>query len=236
MCTVTFVNSNDQFIITSNRDEKIARPKAIEPKNYRINHKNVFFPKDAKAGGTWYAVDENATIVVLLNGAREKHIRKESYKKSRGLVVLDLIGANSILKEWQLIALELIEPFTLVVFENLQLYQLRWDGEHKEMMQLDETKNHIWSSATLYPLEIRESRANWFTEFMNSRSNVSAIDMYNFHRHTQENDIENGLVINRDNLLKTLSITQSVIDKNKVSLHHYDLEQDEKFTNSFIVI
>jgi uncharacterized protein with NRDE domain len=236
MCTVTFVNSNDRFIITSNRDEKIARPKAIEPKNYLINHKKVFFPKDAKAGGTWYAVDENANVIVLLNGAREKHIRKESYKKSRGLVVLDLIGSDSILKEWQRIELELIEPFTLVVFENLRLFQLRWDGQLKESLQLDENANHIWSSATLYSQEIRESRAEWFTKFMNSHQNVTENDLYDFHRHTQENDIENGLVINRDNLLKTLSITQSVIDKNKVSLHHYNLEEEEKFTNSFIVI
>lgn len=236
MCTVTFVSSKDRFVITSNRDEKMVRPKAIEPKNYLIHHKNVFFPKDAKAGGTWYAVDENANVIVLLNGAREKHIRKESYKKSRGLVVLDLIGADSILKEWSLIALESIEPFTLVVFENLQLFQLRWDGEEKETLQLDENKNHIWSSATLYTPEIRESRANWFAEFMNSHTEVTATDLYNFHRYTQENDIENGLIINRDNLLKTLSITQSVIEKNKVSLHHYDLEQDKKFTNTFIVI
>ena len=236
MCTVTFVNSKDRFIITSNRDEKIVRPKAIEPKNYLINHKKVFFPKDAKAGGTWYAVDENANVIVLLNGAREKHIRKESYKKSRGLVVLDLIGSDSILKEWQRIELELIEPFTLVVFENLKLFQLRWDGLHKESLQLDENANHIWSSATLYSQEIREYRAEWFTKFMNSHQNVTENDLYNFHRHTQENDIENGLVINRDNLLKTLSITQSVIDKNKVSLHHYNLEEEEKFTNSFIVI
>ncbi|MFC7772704.1 NRDE family protein [Flavobacterium sp. GCM10027622] len=236
MCTVTFVTSNDQFIITSNRDEKMARPKAIEPKNYRINHKNVFFPKDAKAGGTWYAVDENANIIVLLNGAREKHTRKESYKKSRGLVVLDLIGSDSILKEWQRIELDSIEPFTLVVFENLNLFQLRWDGEEKETLQLDENKNHIWSSATLYPKEIRESRANWFSEFMCTHDSVNEENMYHFHRYTQENDIQNGLVINRDDVLKTLSITQSVIDKNKVSLHHYDLVQDEKFTNSFIVI
>lgn len=236
MCTVTFVNSGDRFIITSNRDEKTERPKAIEPKNYNINHKRVFFPKDTKAGGTWYAIDENANVVVLLNGAREKHIRKESYKKSRGLIVLDLIAAEFIIKEWQLIELEHIEPFTLVVFEQLKLFQLRWDGENKETLQLDENKNHIWSSATLYPIEIREFRAKWFSEFMNSRKTVTENDMYSFHRYTEESDNENGLVINRDNRLKTVSITQSVIDKNKVSIYHYNLEEEEKFTNSFIVI
>ncbi|GAW90716.1 hypothetical protein FPS14_contig00093-0005 [Flavobacterium psychrophilum] len=44
------------------------------------------------------------------------------------------------------------------------------------------------------------------------------------------------MVINRNNLLKTLSITQTVIEKNKVSLTHYDIIENQEFTNSFIVI
>ncbi|WP_300565910.1 NRDE family protein [Flavobacterium sp.] len=236
MCTVTFLNNNGKYIITSNRDEKVLRPKAIEPKNYVINQKNVFFPKDSKAGGTWYAVDENANVIVLLNGAREKHIRKESYKKSRGLIVLDLIGATFIIKTWNKIDLDNIEPFTLIVFENLELFQLRWDGEKKETLQLDETKNHIWSSSTLYPKEIRESRAKWFYQFLGSKTTVSDAEILHFHRYTEEDNKENGLIINRNDILKTLSITQSVIEKNKVILNHLDLIHNEQFTNSFIVI
>jgi uncharacterized protein with NRDE domain len=236
MCTVTFVNSNGKYVITSNRDEKVLRPKAIEPKNYLIHHKNVFFPKDSKAGGTWYAVDENANVIVLLNGAREKHLLKDHYKKSRGLIVLDLIGSESILKTWHSIDLDNIEPFTLVVFENLELFQLRWDGERKETLQLDTAKNHIWSSSTLYPQEIRERRAQWFCSFLASKATVSEEEMLHFHRYTEEENAENGLVINRDDALKTLSITQSVIEKNKVILHHLDLIEPAQFTNSFIVI
>jgi transport and Golgi organization protein 2 len=236
MCTVSFVNSSDTFIITSNRDEKIARPKAIEPKKYLINHKNVFFPKDSKAGGTWYAIDENANVIVLLNGAKEKHIPKDSYRKSRGLVVLDLIGSDSILKTWSIIDLDIIEPFTLVVFENQKLFQLDWDGSDKGMLQLDETQNHIWSSSTLYSKEVREHRSSWFYSFLSSKQIVSESEMLNFHQYTEEDNPENGLIINRNEILKTLSITQSVIDKNKVYINHYDLVHDEKFTNSFIVI
>ena len=98
MCTVSFVNANGKIIITSNRDEKIIRPKAIEPKSYCINNKNILFPKDPKAGGTWFAVDEYSNIIVLLNGADEKHIVTGNYKKSRGLIVLETsIGLVAIL-------------------------------------------------------------------------------------------------------------------------------------------
>ena len=55
MCTVSFVFSNGKAILTHNRDEKVARPSAIEPQKYTVNNKNIYFPKDQKAGGTWYA-------------------------------------------------------------------------------------------------------------------------------------------------------------------------------------
>ncbi|MGA9639098.1 NRDE family protein, partial [Flavobacterium sp.] len=69
MCTVSFVKIGEKVIITSNRDESVVRLNAIHPKNYTVNNKNVIYPKDPKAGGTWYVVDEKGTIIVLLNGA-----------------------------------------------------------------------------------------------------------------------------------------------------------------------
>jgi len=236
MCTVSFVSSNGKTIITSNRDEKVLRPSAIEPKNYQINTKNVFFPKDPKAGGTWFAVDENSNVLVLLNGAEEKHILKEKYNRSRGLIVLELIGETSPLEMWQTIDLENVEPFTLVLFEDQKLYQLRWNEIEKTTVALDVTKNHIWSSSTLYPAAIREKRANWFNNFLDTKPEVNEAELFNFHRYTEEENTENGLVINRNDALKTLSITQVVVEKNKVQMVHYDLMKNDSFNHAFIII
>ncbi len=246
MCTVSFVFAHGKTIITSNRDEKVARPNAIAPKSYLVNNKKIIFPKDQKAGGTWYAVDEHSNVLVLLNGADEKHIVSENYKKSRGLIVLDLIGSKSPFETWKTIDLNNIEPFTLVLFENPNLYQLQWNGETKTELQLNSNQNYIWSSSTLYPSAIREKRANWFATFIDTtrgtaelsvaKPEVNATEMFNFHRYTEEENQENGLVINRNDFLKTLSITQTVIEKNKVVLSHYDLQQHKEFTNSFIII
>ncbi len=246
MCTVSFVQSNGKIIITSNRDEKVIRPNAIEPKNYLINNKNIIFPKDQKAGGTWYAIDEHSNVAVLLNGANEKHVVAENYKKSRGLIVLEIIGSQSPYQEWKTIDLNNIEPFTLVLFENHNLYQLRWNGVDKEVVKLDPSQNYIWSSSTLYSKEIREKRANWFAAFLDTtrgedelsvaKPEVDASELFNFHRYTEEKNAEHGLVINRNDVLKTLSITQTVIDKNKVEIFHHDLINKHDFSNSFIVI
>jgi hypothetical protein len=236
MCTVSFVATNGKVIITSNRDEKVLRPNAIEPRIYSVKNKSIIFPKDAKAGGTWFAVDENGTILVLLNGANEKHKVELPYRKSRGLIVLEIISSVSPKDFWQEINLDKIEPFTLVLFQNGVLFQLCWDGNHKETTVLDITKNHIWSSVTLYPKEIRENRANWFHTFLDSNPTVSEKEMYHFHRYTEQENQQNGLVINRNNEMKTLSITQSVIEKNKVSILHYDLIAQKEIETSFIII
>ena len=236
MCTVSFVAANGKVIITSNRDEKVLRPNAIEPKNYLINNKNIIFPKDSKAGGTWFAVDEKGTILVLLNGATEKHQVAHSYRKSRGLIVLDIISSLSPKDFWQEINLNNIEPFTLVLFQNNELFQLRWNGIEKEATDLDNTKNHVWSSSTLYSKDIRENRANWFYSFLESKPQVSEQEMLHFHRYTETENRQNGLVINRNEELKTLSITQSVTEVNKVLLLHCNLISKEDFETSFIII
>lgn len=236
MCTVSFVKSKGRIIITSNRDEKIIRPAAIPPRNYTVNGKNVIFPKDPKAGGTWYIVDEKGTVLVLLNGAEEKHQLESSYRKSRGLIVLELISEDSPKDYWDKINLENIEPFTIVLFQDNQLFQLRWNGNQKEKVILDTDEKHIWSSSTLYPSSIRNRRADLFYAFLEDKGLLSESDMYQFHRYADEENTENGLVINRNGGMKTLSITQSVIEQNKVSILHYDLVANKDAATSFIIV
>lgn len=236
MCTVSFVATNDKIIITSNRDEKTVRPSAIPPRSYTVNGKNLIFPKDPKAGGTWFVANADGVILVLLNGAEEKHEVQLPYRKSRGLIVLDMISSLSPKDLWSEIDLENIEPFTLVLFQDNALFQLRWNGKEKRTTPLDIHQNHIWSSSTLYSSSIREKRAEWFHTFMDGNSEITESKMHDFHRYTEEENDENGLVINRNDEMKTLSITQSVIEKNKVTILHYDLIAQQDFSTSFITV
>ncbi|CAN1546362.1 Transport and Golgi organisation protein 2 [Flavobacteriaceae bacterium] len=236
MCTVSFVCSNDTIIITSNRDEKIIRPSAIPPRNYKLNGKNIIYPKDPKAGGTWYVVDENGTVLVLLNGADKKHQVHLPYSKSRGLIVLEMISSTSPKLFWNEIDLENIEPFTLVLYQQKQLFQLRWNGVEKSITALEIDKNYVWSSSTLYSKEVREQRSNWFYSFLDANPEITEEKMLHFHRYTETDNNEHGLVINRNNELKTLSITQAIIEKNKVVLRHLDLIANEEYSKTFISI
>lgn len=229
MCTVSFIKTEDQVIITSNRDEKTTRPVAWPPKIYATSHKSMAFPKDPLSGGSWFTVDENGNTAVLLNGARQKHIPTGHYRKSRGLILLEVIDALSPLKHWGDMNLENIEPFTILLYREDQLYLLRWDGHHKETTPLKADHNHILSSSTLYTEALQKRREQWFFDFMDHNTPVSSEEMLSFHRYTEEEDNENGLIIDRGNLLRTLSITQCVIRKDKTDIHYLQLFPEKEF-------
>jgi uncharacterized protein with NRDE domain len=233
MCTVSFVYANESFLLTSNRDEKITRPSAIEPKIYQTADKKIIYPKDAKAGGTWFVVDEFGNAIILLNGGKIKHTAKDKYRLSRGVIVLELMASNAIVSNWKTIDLTDIEPFTLLVLENKQPFQLQWNGEEKFTLELEVNQTYIWSSSTLYTPEIQQQRADWFVQYMNENKEISAEKMKFFHKHTEPKDAKNGLIINRDNLYKTLSVTQAVISGNSVFVNHSDLILEEEYSITF---
>lgn len=233
MCTVSFVYANNSFLLTSNRDEKITRPSALEPKIYQTDSKKIIYPKDAKAGGTWFVVDEFGNTIILLNGGKVKHIAKDKYRLSRGLIVLELMNSNAIMETWKSIDLTDIEPFTLLVLENKKPYELQWTGSEKSTRELNIDETYIWSSSTLYTPEIQQQRAEWFSEYMCQNIAISAESMKFFHQHTEPKDAKNGLIINRDNLYKTLSVTQAVISENVIFVNHSDLIQDKEYSIRF---
>ncbi len=223
MCTVSFINNKEEIIITANRDENKRRSIALPPKTYLLNQRMVTFPMDPKGGGTWFAFNDLCTVVVLLNGADKKHIPKPSYKKSRGLVVLDLISAEDTLNTWKSINLVDIEQFTIVLFEDHKLYQLQWNGIAKNVKTLDNQKKYIWSSSTLYSKEIINQIQQWFNDFLKNKKELKPETILDFHSKTNSEDKINGLIINRDNLLITVNITQLVVQQKLATLKHFDL-------------
>src|SRR5258706_5870429 len=129
MCTVTFIPGKEKVYLTSNRDEKHGRSPAVPPQGYDFISGKIYFPKDGTAGGTWFAVHENGNIIVVLNGIFKFHEPAPPYRKSRGLIVLELLEHESPFNVFRSISLDEIEPFTLVIWEEDELFECRWDGD-----------------------------------------------------------------------------------------------------------
>ena len=224
MCTVTYIPVNGKYFITSNRDEKNVRTTALVPAVYEINSKKLIYPKDTTAGGTWIALHENGNAAVLLNGAFEKHIPQSSYRSSRGIILLDIISNER--PAWYFHQLDLsgIEPFTLILLEQETLNECRWDEKKKYSKQLKKHRPYIWSSVTLYDKDIVNKREQWFADFLNNNSNPTQQDILTFHQFSGDEDRSNNLVMKRDTIYSTVSITSLLVTTDRGSMKYLDLK------------
>jgi len=226
MCTITYLpTGKDSFILTSNRDESKIRPTYPPAIEIKENVK-LLFPKDALAGGTWICVSDKNRIACIMNGAFEKHEWKPPYRKSRGLVVLDLFGYKTTNEFFQEYDFEGIEPFTMIIYDNLKITEFRWDGKHKQDKTVDASLPHIWSSASLYPKPVRDKRKGWFQDWLKGRGDFRQEDILKFHRFGGEGDRQNDFVMNRYDMVQTVSITSIVKTSVSASMRYHDLVTD----------
>ncbi len=237
MCTVTYLPKKKGFILTSNRDEdKNRAAKVIFPNSFEFDEEMIVFPKDHKGGGSWIASNNTGKVVCLLNGGKEKHKRKSSYKKSRGLVVLDAFGylkAKDFANQYDFSG---IEPFTLIVVDHekgkTKLSEIIWDEKIAKISDIDSSKPCIWSSSTLYEQSVRKAREDWFNDFL-KKGDFSVFGIRKFHRFGGNGDIKNNLTMERNNRLGTVSITSVEFDEQGGEFTYEDLIK-EKITREFL--
>jgi hypothetical protein len=178
MCTVTYIPLQGRVFITSNRDEQTNRHTA-KPAFHLQHGIAAVYATDHLGNGTWCGVNEIGHIVVLLNGAREKHIARPPYRQSRGLVVKQLLHQTDLLAAVSGADLQGIEPFTLVLYTGRQLYELVWDGVSKTIAKLPAYQPHLWASATLYKPVAKQRKQEqlerWLPQGIASEKSIEAL-------------------------------------------------------------
>ena len=222
MCTVTFLPLADNgFVLTSNRDVGYQREKALYPKTFVEEGVSLRYPKDGKAGGTWIGTSRDNRLICLLNGGFENHKRKASYPKSRGLIVKELLIAESFKDNCLLIDLKNIEPFTLVVVdwkEKRKLYEFVWDGSKRHLKELP-WQPSIWSSSTLYTDDMKAMRQDWFREWFIGKG-LTPENILDFHKHGGPGFPEIDVFMRREKV-GTVSITQVLRTKNTLEMSYF---------------
>jgi len=234
MCTVTFIPVKDRIYFTSNRDEKSRRTSAVPPAIYQYGSGKVVFPRDPDAGGTWIAGHENGNVVVFLNGGFVAHAPKPPYRKSRGLILLDLIDHTTPVNCFQAINLNNIEPFTAVIFDSDHLFECRWDGERKHTKEMSVLEPHMWSSVTLYNEDVIRKRNTWFIEFLSARPKPESADILHFHQFTGDGDSSNDLLMNREGTIGTVSITSIELNAAAMTMDYLDIRNNESFSEQLL--
>jgi len=223
MCTVSFIPLKNKVFLTSNRDEKPHRLPATPPMHYSQGYCEMIFPKDGDAGGSWINVCNNGNAGVLLNGAFTNHRKKENYLKSRGLIFLEIMSTQTPLQEFLSASLFGIEPFTLILWQQNNLYECRWDDKlMKHCRYLREDCAYIWSSATLYDKEARKKREGWFAEWLMEHPAPSRDEILCFHRFAGYNDKKKDVLIDKDKKVLTMSTTILELTINRARMKHID--------------
>ncbi len=225
MCTITFIpKSNNDFILTSNRDEAPGR-ETFPPEIYKEEDVQLLYPKDAVAGGTWIGVSDKKRIVCLMNGGFVAHQRKPFYIKSRGLVVKDLLKTENLKEEIEKYDFDGIEPFTAVLVEwttEVQLFQLVWDEIDYHFSE-ETLAPKIWSSSPLYPENLKNKREQWFSAFLLETVKPSEEKLLQFHKTAGEGNLSSNLIMDRG-FIKTKSITQIFKKENSIEMRYEDLQ------------
>lgn len=229
MCTVTFLPLHEMdFILTTSRDIPFSREKALHPEKYLEDGVTIWYPKDGKAGGTWIGTSSKNRLICLLNGGYVNHKSLASYKKSRGLIVKELLKVDNIRTSLNAINLHNVEQFTLVIVDwndDLQLLEFVWDGKEKHL-KTKEKEPQIWSSSTLYDDEMKQLRCDWLAEWHNNYETTQE-NILKFHNEAGIGDPEVDIMMDRKKG-GTVSITSIKKENNALGMIYEDVNTNKK--------
>lgn len=219
-------------MLTQNRDESPLRPAAVFPVREERQGRQLLFPKDPQGGGSWIATDEKQRLVCLMNGAFGQQESQPPYRLSRGQVVLDAAASPSFQDFSESYPLEGIEPFTLLFFEagsnSWQLNELRWNGSFPQLLRPNAAKPCIWSAPQLYSLPQQQTRERWFSEWLKEASGFTREAILRFHIETGKEAPSHSLILNREEKVKTLSITQVVAEAGNIQMTYIPAAANKK--------
>ena len=151
MCTLTFVPTEDGYLVGMNRDELLTRRVALPPKRFQRSGMEMVYPSEP-SGGTWIACNDRGNLLALLNWNARESPRLGEKRKTRGLVIPELIGEPDLPaadSHFQQMNLDGLFPFRLVlVFRKEKVVnEWRWDGTAKQFLRLSWARKHWFSSS-----------------------------------------------------------------------------------------
>lgn len=123
-----------------------------------------------------------------------------------------------------------IENFTLLIIDSnktLYLHELRWDGANMHYTLKNSNETHIWSSSTLYTDEAIANRQIWFDAFIHAETDWDKEAIIQFHKNAGDGSLENSILMNRADTVKTVSITCIEHTNENYTVQYVDTENME---------
>ena len=222
MCTLSYIPVDEGYIFTHNRDERMDRLSSKNIVQKQSGKRTIYFPQDLEANGTWMAYSPKFRSACILNGGQKKYSRKTSYRKSRGLMVLESFEAETVEDFYLNYNFTDIEPFTLILKGENEFCALIHDEDSTHLKHFNPSEKLIWSSTTLYSSEVRQKRELWFENWISGDPGFTPENISKFHRSAGEGKEESDLIMSRWGILKTVSITQIIETQDSKKINYWD--------------
>jgi hypothetical protein len=151
MCTLTFVPTEDGYLVAMNRDELLTRQLALPPKVFERSGIEMVYPREP-SGGTWIAANSQGNLLALLNWNGNEFRNLGEKRKTRGLVVPKLAGELDSLatdSSFRRMNLHGMFPFRLVGFFRSEriINEWSWDGGARRKLAFSWARKHWFSSS-----------------------------------------------------------------------------------------
>lgn len=226
MCTITYLPfSSGGHVLTQNRDVGPGRVRAIPPEEHSYKGKILTYPVDPQGGGTWNAFSGHRQACIL-NGAGYDYYPDFDAPKSRGSLCLDVLteGPEFLYEE----DLTLYDHFTLLYFSHDkkgEIIEFRWNGKDLLEKRRNGAQPHIWISRGLYSYPDFLRKRKDFDHFLEVYGDLPSKDLveklWDFHLK-REVAGEEGYLIDRPGMVKTVSIFQTLFLDGTVELRYED--------------
>lgn len=237
MCTVSYIPLPDGgYILTTNRDESPTRAAVQFPCFHQVYGKEIIYPRDGNAGGSWVGATDFGITGVIMNGAHAPHVRKPPYRLSRGLVLLEALECIRPVEFVRNYDFSGIEPFTMLLIyddKDRNILEFRWDGESGWHRNHHPGAPHIWASNMLYDENALELRKAWFSQWMDSRPKLTQDTIIDFHLNAGSEDPHTAMRMNRDNRVATIGVTSIQMGPNTSNMQYLDLRKNSKAEIAF---
>ena len=213
MCTVTVVPHEAGIRLMCNRDERRTRPAAIPPRVHELGGRLAAFPVDPQGGGSWVGVNDTDIVVALLNVHSARRRCTEEPRRSRGLIVRELLSCGSMAHVREAIAslnVGVFETFRLVIVHGLTVTVATHDGAcTMTCRQISLDVPLLFTSSSLGDARVEAPRRRLFQRMVVQRRAGWLDGQAQFHRHQWRCRPEISVRMERGD---ALTVSRTVVD------------------------
>ncbi len=213
MCTVTVVPHETGIRVMCNRDERRSRPAALPPQLHDLGGRLAAIPLDPRGAGSWVGVNDAGIVVTLLNVSGSWRRSPEEPRRSRGLIVREVLRSGSLSHVLETVAsldVGLFDLFRLVVARGSTVVDATSDGARRvTTRQITLDRPLIFTSSSLGDALVEAPRKQLFQRMVVERRSQWLRGQARFHRHQWPSRPEISVRMERHD---ALTVSRTVVE------------------------